>query len=159
MTDLIEKWTKNYKKSIDCNNPKGFSQKAHCAGRKARQSGQDTKSSSINEDNGAAPTNAVGGGAIAGIGVPNPSLPNQAEPGIQKKRKKFAGSTVFTVPTKNFVMAKMLKRKYARFESYLGDPVIAKEIAEYAKKNWKEGIVLEDEQTGAMVYLRYGRGN
>ena len=55
-------------------------------------------------------------------------------------------------------MARMLKRKYARFESYLGDPVIAKEISEYANKNWKEGIVLEDEQTGAMMYLRYGRG-
>ena len=26
-----------YKKSIDCNNPKGFSQKAHCAGRKKRE--------------------------------------------------------------------------------------------------------------------------
>ena len=29
-----EKWSKDYKKSINCNNPKGFSQKAHCAGRK-----------------------------------------------------------------------------------------------------------------------------
>ena len=29
-----EKWSEKYKKSIDCNNPKGFSQKAHCAGRK-----------------------------------------------------------------------------------------------------------------------------
>jgi hypothetical protein len=29
-----EKWSASYKKSIDCNNPKGFSQKAHCAGRK-----------------------------------------------------------------------------------------------------------------------------
>ena len=27
-------WSKDYKKSIDCNNPKGFSQKAHCQGRK-----------------------------------------------------------------------------------------------------------------------------
>ena len=27
-------WSEKYKKSIDCNNPKGFSQKAHCAGRK-----------------------------------------------------------------------------------------------------------------------------
>ena len=27
-------WSDKYKKSIDCNNPKGFSQKAHCAGRK-----------------------------------------------------------------------------------------------------------------------------
>jgi len=36
MTDeqLDEKWSEKYKKSIDCNNPKGFSQKAHCQGRK-----------------------------------------------------------------------------------------------------------------------------
>jgi hypothetical protein len=27
-------WTEKYKKSIDCSNPKGFSQKAHCQGRK-----------------------------------------------------------------------------------------------------------------------------
>ena len=30
-------WSNKYKKSIDCNNPKGFSQKAHCAGRKKRK--------------------------------------------------------------------------------------------------------------------------
>jgi predicted kinase len=30
-------WSEKYKKSIDCSNPKGFSQKAHCAGRKKRK--------------------------------------------------------------------------------------------------------------------------
>ena len=29
-----EKWSKKYKDSIDCSNPKGFSQKAHCQGKK-----------------------------------------------------------------------------------------------------------------------------
>jgi hypothetical protein len=29
-----EKWTQKYKNSINCSNPKGFSQKAHCAGKK-----------------------------------------------------------------------------------------------------------------------------
>ena len=29
-------WSNKYKKSINCNNPKGFSQKAHCAGKKKR---------------------------------------------------------------------------------------------------------------------------
>ena len=33
---LREEWSKKYKKSIDCNNPKGFSQKAHCQGRKKK---------------------------------------------------------------------------------------------------------------------------
>ena len=31
--ELTEKWSEKYKKSINCNNPKGFSQKAHCAGK------------------------------------------------------------------------------------------------------------------------------
>ena len=36
MADLEEGWSDKYKKSIDCNNPKGFSQKAHCAGKKKK---------------------------------------------------------------------------------------------------------------------------
>lgn len=28
-----KRWSKKYKDSIDCNDPKGFSQKAHCAGK------------------------------------------------------------------------------------------------------------------------------
>lgn len=31
---IEEKWSKKYKRSIDCSSPKGFSQRAHCAGRK-----------------------------------------------------------------------------------------------------------------------------
>ena len=31
---MNEGWSEKYKKSIDCNNPKGFSQKAHCKGKK-----------------------------------------------------------------------------------------------------------------------------
>ena len=40
--DMEEDWTQKYKSSIDCDNPKGFSQKAHCAGKK--------KNESVNED-------------------------------------------------------------------------------------------------------------
>jgi hypothetical protein len=31
---INESWSEKYKRSINCDNPKGFSQKAHCAGRK-----------------------------------------------------------------------------------------------------------------------------
>jgi len=31
---VSEGWSQKYKRSIDCNNPKGFSQRAHCQGRK-----------------------------------------------------------------------------------------------------------------------------
>lgn len=41
------------------------------------------------KEDGAVPTNSVGGGSVAGIGVSNPNLPNQAEPGVNKKKKKL----------------------------------------------------------------------
>jgi len=34
---ITEKWSAKYKRSINCSNPKGFSQKAHCAGKKKRK--------------------------------------------------------------------------------------------------------------------------
>lgn len=34
---IEEKWSDKYKRSIDCSNPKGFSQKAHCQGRKKNE--------------------------------------------------------------------------------------------------------------------------
>jgi hypothetical protein len=42
------KWTKKYKDSIDCSDPKGFSQKAHCQGKKKKKM---KKSQVINELN------------------------------------------------------------------------------------------------------------
>lgn len=41
---ILEKWSSKYKKSIDCSNAKGFSQRAHCAGRRKRKRGGKTKS-------------------------------------------------------------------------------------------------------------------
>jgi hypothetical protein len=40
--EMEEDWSQKYKNDIDCDNPKGFSQKAHCAGKK--------KDESVNED-------------------------------------------------------------------------------------------------------------
>jgi len=34
--EVDEKWSKKYKDSIDCSHPKGFSQRAHCQGRKKK---------------------------------------------------------------------------------------------------------------------------
>ena len=42
--EVEEGWSDKYKKSINCNNPKGFSQKAHCAGRKKRETIMNLKS-------------------------------------------------------------------------------------------------------------------
>jgi len=83
--EMREEWSQKYKKSINCNNPKGFSQRAHCQGRKKK----------LKEDGvsmiGGSPTNVAGGGQIAGIGV-GP----QGEPGVDlKKRKKVMPFAIF----------------------------------------------------------------
>lgn len=41
--ELDEKWSQKYKSSINCANPKGFSQKAHCAGRKKNEDVAEAK--------------------------------------------------------------------------------------------------------------------
>ena len=46
---IDEKWSMNYKKRINCSNPKGFSQKAHCRARKLRQAGKHTSSKPVRE--------------------------------------------------------------------------------------------------------------
>jgi len=43
MRHLEEKWSKKYKSSINCSHPKGFSQKAHCAGKKKQNESVETE--------------------------------------------------------------------------------------------------------------------
>jgi hypothetical protein len=45
-TEIDEKWSQKYKKSIDCSNPKGFSQKAHCQGKKKKEAVEATSTAS-----------------------------------------------------------------------------------------------------------------
>ena len=69
---IFEKWSQKYKKSINCNNPKGFSQKAHCQGRKKNEEldiqvleGEEEWSMRVIDEDGvvggsAGPTNVTG---------------------------------------------------------------------------------------------------
>jgi len=54
--DMSEEWSEKYKKSIDCSHPKGFSQRAHCQGRKKKDK-SETKE-------------ATGSGSVGGYSSP-----------------------------------------------------------------------------------------
>jgi hypothetical protein len=124
--------------------------------------------------------NAVGGGQIAGLGVNNPNIPNQAEPGVdlKKHRKRspilfkdlrrrkpvtesylieevFAGNTVFTVDNDRFHACRMGKKKYARWVKYVGDDEIGKRIKAFGYKYPHKPIILKNGSHGGMLYLRY----
>ena len=96
----------------------------------------------------AAPANAVGGGAIAGVGI-GP----QGEPGV-KVPEYFAGCKVFGVDSDTFKRCRMGKKRYSRYENYVGTGPVGEEIKSYGKKNRKKGIILMDTITGSMLYLR-----
>jgi len=100
--------------------------------------------------------NSVGGGSVAGLGV-GP----QGEPGISGpmlRRKKFAGNEVFTIDSDRFNRCRMGKCRYHKYEMYVGNDDIGNQIREYGITNPKKAIVVEDEKTGAMMFLRYGKG-
>lgn len=102
---------------------------------------------------------SVGGGNIAGLGSPA-SPANQREPGAPPrtmiKRSKFAGNHVFEVNSEMYTKCLQGKRKYARYESYVGDDEVGQAIREFANQNRGKAIIVQDETTGMMTYLRYG---
>jgi hypothetical protein len=102
---------------------------------------------SLNEE---APANQVGSGKIAGT---------TGDPPVGKKvmMRRFANNDVFTVDTQTFNNARLGKKKYLKYEKYVGNDEIGNAIREYGRKYPKKPIILQDEKTGAMTFLRYGR--
>lgn len=128
-----------------------------------------------------APVNSAGGGEIAAIGVSPPSKPaNWGEPGLNpkqmKKHKKdavmrrdppqalqetktgvFAGNPTFIVPSDMFHKARMQKKKGKHWKTYIGEDEHGQAIRDFDRKHkGKKPIILQDENTGAMCYARYG---
>jgi len=65
---MNEGWSDKYKKSIDCDNPKGFSQKAHCQGKKKKMNEEglrDWFGKSKSKDGKSGWVNVVTGGTCA----------------------------------------------------------------------------------------------
>lgn len=136
-------------------------------------------SSKVNED---APTVNAGSGNIAGIGVGIKGEPG-VSPAAQKKRYgktrtpllfpdlmkrsepnnvisnrhkgQFAGAAVFEVNSKLFHNLTLSKRKGKHWRTYLEEDDCYAEIREWAVKHPKSKIVIQNEQTGEMRYIKY----
>ena len=73
---MLEKWSQKYKKSINCSNPKGFSQKAHCAGRKKNTNEAEDSCPPATQDITLNLKNRQKAIDEYGYGPLNPDLPN-----------------------------------------------------------------------------------
>ena len=70
---------------------------------------------------------------------------------------KFAGKDVFIVDSDMFHDCRMGKKKYHRYEKYVGIKRIGNAIREYGLKFPKRPIILQNGENGPMLFLRYGR--
>ena len=88
--------------------------------------------------------------------------------GQKKKKKKqmvdesvqrttFAGKDVFIVDSETFYNCRLGKKKYGRYEKYVGDGLVGQTIREYGLKYPRRPIILQNGESGRMLYLKYGR--
>lgn len=71
------------------------------------------------------------------------------------RRGKFMNQETFIVPHSTFVGLREAKKKGKHWRTYLNEDDAYHDIREYAKKK-KGPIIVEDERTGACMYVRYG---
>ncbi len=108
------------------------------------------------------PANAMGTAGISGaetaVNVGIAGRDTLLSPGILRRPppKMFGGKRVFTVPSGDYYKATLGRKKGQHWRSMVNGP-LGEEIRQYALENKEAPIIVEDETTGAMMYLRYGK--
>ena len=123
-TEIDEKWSQKYKSSIDCSNPKGFSQKAHCQGKKKKEAVEATSSASSGQYSAplfslATPKDPVtkvqesieGGETTEATGAS--SAGQYSTPGwVAPNKKNWRGASKTQIPGGKFVQIKKKCQKF-----------------------------------------------
>jgi hypothetical protein len=105
-----------------------------------------------------APANAVGAGtAVAGLTPNNLSGRSPELMPMARRGKKFMGVETYIVSSRVFNQVRDAKRKGKHWRKYLDEDDTYHHIRIEAKKNKKGAIIIEDENTGALIFARYGK--
>jgi len=94
--------------------------------------------------------NNVGSGNIAGTTGDPPK-------GSKFTMRRFANNDVFVVDQDRYAKAKFGKRKFLKYEGYVGADEVGEAIRQFGRKHPEKPIILQCEKTGAMTFLRYGK--
>lgn len=105
-----------------------------------------------------APANSAGAGNVAALGVGLKGEPGRSAKMMPMMRRgKFAGNPTFIVSSATFNSLKEAKKHKKHWRLYLGEDDAYHDLREYAKK-CNGPIIVEDERTGACMFVRYGKG-
>ena len=154
--ELDEKWSQKYKSSINCADPKGFSQKAHCAGRNKNEDVAEAKPPGSRRDPLDLPP-LEGPGAGGGHQVPQfsvPIIPDYAPGGSRMPmsggpkwtQTKIPGVDIHTGPLPTVTKVPNINKKI--------DP--AAEVPAYVRKGLPDPVTVPKPGTKATVKVRPG---
>ena len=77
--------------------------------------------------------------------------------GESVQRTTFAGKDVFIVDSETYYNCRLGKKKYGRYEKYVGNGKVGQTIREYGLKYPRRPIILQNGESGPMLFLKYGR--
>jgi hypothetical protein len=109
---------------------------------------------------GGAPTNCVSSGAIATFDPLLKQKPLRRKPPVgfnedEVTEYAFAGTKVFEVNPDIYQKCALGKNRYHRWERYVGDDDTGRAIRAFGKANLDKPIIVQNSNTGAMMYLRH----
>ncbi len=108
------------------------------------------------EGEGGIPANATGT-AVVGTGDDPTVWKKKKRKNAKVETEEFGGKKVFVVSPKKYWDSRMGKSRYNRYEKYVGNDKLGEAIRQYGKENPKSPIILKNSDTGAMLYLKYGK--
>lgn len=94
--------------------------------------------------------NVVGSGNVAGMSGDGPNTPKVF-------MRRFANNDVFVVDQDRYHKSRFGKKKFLKYETYVGNDEVGDAIRSYGRKYPNRPIIIQDEKTGGMLFLRYGR--
>jgi len=77
--------------------------------------------------------------------------------GESVQRTTFAGKDVIIVDSETYYNCRLGKKKYGRYEKYVGKGKVGQTIREYGLKYPRRPIILQNGESGPMLFLKYGR--
>jgi hypothetical protein len=136
--EIDEKWSKKYKDSIDCKNPKGFSQKAHCQGK--------NKKTETDESTG---SGSAGGFSAPLFSTTKQEMQEKCWPGYQQKGMKKKGGRMVPNCVNESVKEKEKdnKKKYLDIEDMI--PELRKKLNKGTRLDKDTKKVEATEATGS----------
>ena len=134
--EIDEKWSKKYKDSIDCKNPKGFTQKAHCQGK--------NKKTETDESTG---SGSAGGFSAPLFSTTKKEMQEKCWPGYQQKGMKKKGERMVPNCVNESVKEKEKEKKYLDIEDMI--PELRKQLNKGTRLDKDTKKVEATEATGS----------